>query len=584
MGATCYLNSLLQSYFFTKKFRNKVYQIPTEDELNLNIGSFGQYLEQPKSVSLALQRIFYKLQTSDKPLDTMELTQSFGWTGADAFTQHDVQELNRILMDRLETKMKGTEIEGCLNDIFVGKMKSFIRCINVDYESSRTEDFWDIQLNVKGLKNIKDSFANYIASELMDGDNKYDASGYGLQDAEKGVVFESFPPVLHLQLKRFEYDFEYDQLVKVNDRYEFFNDINLKPYLDKEAEGYVEDWTYQLHGVLVHQGDVSMGHYYAMIRPTAEDHWFRFDDDKVWRVTPSDVFEGNFGADKLNVDPRRLTRDEQQEYTLKRHTSAYMLVYMRKSKLNDLLAETETKDIPQHIVKQITYEHDQYQKLRKEQEEMHLYANFKIYTNHSFSKFCGFDLGPNTDDKFHYAEDLYDTESHPLKFRLYKTDLFSHVYDEVCKLLGKASNTQPEHLRFWNISARKNGTDRPLTPLPYDFSDEKFKDVTIEDIIKEIDLFPTRRRYNRGTQLSFFLEDSSYDLKFLSNSVYSLKTKHALPSHIDSIKDISEKLEKEHELVISKFSCKLPVVTDSTNLIMIKFFDLSTQKNTTDLL
>ncbi|GME84524.1 unnamed protein product [Ambrosiozyma monospora] len=36
-GATCYLNSLLQSYFFTKKFRNKVYQIPTEDELNFNI-------------------------------------------------------------------------------------------------------------------------------------------------------------------------------------------------------------------------------------------------------------------------------------------------------------------------------------------------------------------------------------------------------------------------------------------------------------------------------------------------------------------------------------------------------------------
>ncbi|GMF03101.1 unnamed protein product [Ambrosiozyma monospora] len=364
-------------------------------------------------------------------------------------------------------------------------MKSFIRCINVDYESSRTEDFWDIQLNVKGLKNIKDSFANYIAPELMDGDNKYDASGYGLQDAEKGVVFESSPPVLHLQLKRFEYDFEYDQLVKVNDRYEFFNDIDLKPYLDKEAEGYDEDWTYQLHGVLVHQGDVSMGHYYAMIRPTAEPHWFRFDDDKVWRVTPSEVFEGNFGADRLNIDPRRMTRDEQQEYTMKRHTSAYMLVYMRKSKLDDLLAETKTKDIPQHIVKQITYEHNQFQRLRREQEEMHLYANFKIYTNHSFSKYCGFDLGPNTEDKLHYAEDLYDGKSHPIKFRLYKTDLFSHVYEEVCKLLGETANTQPEHLRFWHLTPRKNNTERPLTPLPYDFKDEKFKDVTIEDIIKE---------------------------------------------------------------------------------------------------
>ena len=31
----------------------------------------------------------------------------------------------------------------------------------------------------------------------------------------KGVVFESFPPVLHLQLKRFEYDFMVDDLVKL---------------------------------------------------------------------------------------------------------------------------------------------------------------------------------------------------------------------------------------------------------------------------------------------------------------------------------------------------------------------------------
>lgn len=41
------------------------------------------------------------------------------------------------------------------------------------------------------------------------------AEGYGLQDAKKGVIFESFPPVLHLQLKRFEYDMMRDMMVKV---------------------------------------------------------------------------------------------------------------------------------------------------------------------------------------------------------------------------------------------------------------------------------------------------------------------------------------------------------------------------------
>jgi ubiquitin C-terminal hydrolase len=74
----------------------------------------------------------------------------------------------------------------------------------------------DIQLNVKGCKNLEDSFKDYIIEETLEGDNKYMAEGYGLQDAKKGVIFESFPPVLHLQLKRFEYDMMRDMMVKVN--------------------------------------------------------------------------------------------------------------------------------------------------------------------------------------------------------------------------------------------------------------------------------------------------------------------------------------------------------------------------------
>lgn len=54
---------------------------------------------------------------------------------------------------------------------------------------------------------------------MLDGENKYDAGPHGLQPAEKGVKFLSFPPVLHLQLMRFQYDPQLDANVKVNDRY-----------------------------------------------------------------------------------------------------------------------------------------------------------------------------------------------------------------------------------------------------------------------------------------------------------------------------------------------------------------------------
>jgi len=68
-----------------------------------------------------------------------------------------VQEFNRVLQDKLESKMKvrmipgnsnmrlnlpkGTKAEGAIQKLFVGKMKSYIKCVNVDYESSRTEEF-----------------------------------------------------------------------------------------------------------------------------------------------------------------------------------------------------------------------------------------------------------------------------------------------------------------------------------------------------------------------------------------------------------------------------------------------------------
>ena len=94
-------------------------------------------------------------------------------------------------------------------------MKSYIKCVNVDFESSRMEDFNDIQLNVKGMKTLRDSFRDYVAVEDLNGENKYQAEGFGLQDAKKGITFHSFPPVLHLQLKRFEYDIQRDAMVKV---------------------------------------------------------------------------------------------------------------------------------------------------------------------------------------------------------------------------------------------------------------------------------------------------------------------------------------------------------------------------------
>jgi len=126
--------------------------MPTEDD------------DPVKSIPLALQRVFYHLQYNNKPVGkiyfidwfifllhsknfkkkkgTTELTKSFGWETIDSFMQHDVQEFNRVLCDKLETKMKGTPVEGVITKLLEGKMKSYVKCTNVNYESSREESFY----------------------------------------------------------------------------------------------------------------------------------------------------------------------------------------------------------------------------------------------------------------------------------------------------------------------------------------------------------------------------------------------------------------------------------------------------------
>ncbi|KAI9347173.1 putative ubiquitin-specific processing protease 21 [Zopfochytrium polystomum] len=418
-GATCYMNSILQSLFFTSFFRKAVYSIPTDQDI------------PSKSIALALQRVFFQLQLSGTPVGTTELTKSFGWNTLDSFMQHDVQEFNRVLQDNLESKMKGTKAEGAISRLFVGEYKSFIKCINVDYESSRVENFYDIQLNVKGFKSVRESFADYISEETLDGDNKYDAAGFGLQAAKKGVIFQRFPPVLHLQLKRFEYDIERDAMVKINDWFEFPERIDLGEFLEKAPQ---TPQNYILHGVLVHTGDVTGGHYCAFLKVTKDGKWLKFDDDRVTPVTMKDVLESNYGVNP-NVKASRAT---------KKFTNAYMLVYMRESDLDEILGPISEDDVPQHLRRRFEDEQILLEQKRREKEEQHLFINVKVLLDEHIKAHRGFDLC-NFDDK---SAPL--TPVHHFKVRR----------DETLAQFKKL-NTASNNLRIWTMVGRQNRTVRP---------------------------------------------------------------------------------------------------------------------------
>ncbi|KAI3652031.1 hypothetical protein MP228_003334 [Amoeboaphelidium protococcarum] len=484
-GATCYMNSLLQSLYFTNGFRRAVYKIPTDKD------------DTGKSVPLALQRVFYSLQASDDAVDTRELTKSFGWDTLDAFMQHDVQEFNRVLQDNLETKMKGTESEGAIEKLFVGKMKSYIKCINVDFESSREEAFYDIQLNVKGMPSLADSFKDYIQTELLDGDNKYQSEKYGLQDARKGVIFLKFPPVLHLQLKRFEYDFMKDAMVKINDRYEYPESIDLSSYLEDGGKSAGKQ-VYKLHGVLVHSGDVHGGHYMAFLKPGMENKWYKFDDDRVVPVSEKEVYEDNYGGDPLrqvrtttNGDGNNNISQELVPTTapvpvrtkaqlLKRFTNAYMLVYIRESDLDEMLKPIQEDEVPMHLKLAVEKEEQDRKRIEQEMAERHLFVYIRTLTVDDMKSYEGFDLVPVADSSVGTLHKV-------------KKDM---TWLQFKQQLAQQLTVQPEQVRLWSFMQRQNQTTRLDLPLEGSIYD----DLQIEEVLRKV--------HHRSTEMRVFLDVS----------------------------------------------------------------------------
>ncbi|VAH64437.1 unnamed protein product [Triticum turgidum subsp. durum] len=367
------------------------------------------------------------------------------------FRKHDVQELNRVLCEKLEDKMKGTIVEGTIQKLFEGHHMNYIECIGVDYKSTRKESFYDLALDVKGCSDVYASFDKYVAVEMLDGDNKYQSEKYGLQDAKKGMLFIDFPPVLQLQLKRFEYDHARDIMVKINDRYEFPLQLDLDrddgKYLSPEADRSVRN-LYTLHSVLVHSGGVSGGHYYAFIRPTLSNQWYKFDDERVTKEDTKRALEEQYGGEEelphtnpgLNMNPLKFTK----------YSNAYMLVYIRESDKEKIVCDLEETDINEDLKTRLRKEDEDKENKKKEKAEAHMFTTFKVARDHDLAAQIGRDM----------FFDLVDYEKiHPI--RVLKDMPFNQVKEEFSKEFGIPVHSQ----RFWWWSKRQNNTYRPTRPL-----------------------------------------------------------------------------------------------------------------------
>ncbi len=78
---------------------------------------------------------------------------------------------------------------------------------------------------------------------------------------------------------------------------------------------------YQLHAVMVHEGSVNTGHYWAYIRDSRRNVWLKFNDNSVGEVSWDELQRESVGGHS--------------------NASAYSLVYLRTSKSEMLMNSSD---------------------------------------------------------------------------------------------------------------------------------------------------------------------------------------------------------------------------------------------------
>ena len=140
-----------------------------------------------------------------------------------------------------------------------------IECVTL-FQSERLEAFYDIQLDVKGCRNVKASFEKYIEAEMLDGENQYDV-GEKLATMPKGQVCDASSRAAPA-IKVIEYDYVKDCTLKINDR-AIWAKVEVRPIRGQQGgQRQREDskHDYLLHSILIHSGDIIGGHYYCFVR------------------------------------------------------------------------------------------------------------------------------------------------------------------------------------------------------------------------------------------------------------------------------------------------------------------------------
>ena len=148
------------------------------------------------------------------------------------------------------------------------------------------------------------------------------------------ACLKDIPDNLIFHLKRFDYDISTGMRNKINDKFEFPEQIDMAPYhVDflKDPDQPSSPDMFELTGILVHSGTAESGHYYSYIRERPlkchqSQNWVEFNDADVSRFNPKYIPDQCYGGEG-DASPYSST-------CFPKAWNAYMLFYQRSTAMD----------------------------------------------------------------------------------------------------------------------------------------------------------------------------------------------------------------------------------------------------------
>ncbi|XP_061940511.1 ubiquitin carboxyl-terminal hydrolase 48 isoform X2 [Apis cerana] len=344
LGATCYVNSLIQMWFHNEDMRRIIYKWnitddPEEKEALCQAKKAGVPFHPVTAVG-QLQYIFAMMQFGNRRLlDPMNLAIALS---LDTRTQQDAQEFSKLLLCHIEGKLQqNSELKQMLQRLTQGKY-SYINCCSkcgTEYPTSTT--FYELDLQLAAT--LKEAIEKYLSVEQLTGANQYHCvTCNDKKDARRFIRLESLPETLNIQLMRFVFHRDSGQKRKLNSFIQFPEDLDMSEYVRCPLQTHL----YSLVAVLSHKGpSAHSGHYIANIC-NSNGEWYQFSDDKVEKMQNKRIEDG------VNENSKIIKRGRIPKGFLSSNT-AYMLVYKKvtsekrinntkKNKLKKLDTETNS--------------------------------------------------------------------------------------------------------------------------------------------------------------------------------------------------------------------------------------------------